>query len=239
MRGVGLQVRVQRAIDGGGAWDGKTVDEFREELAVVNDRFTKLQEVESILVKCSKVDSGLERKLLELDLKDATPPPRPRGPKKEKGPKPGITGPRKPYREYTSGDGIKILVGRTANDNDDLSLNKEHRDQGDWWLHAAGCPGSHVVIRYSDEDVPQSTVMDAALLAAKYSKAGTAKTSVTLTRCRNVSKPALAKPGLVTLSGDVRTVRVDVKANRERIERLEGTVPTAGAAAASTPPFTK
>ena len=38
-------------------------------------------------------------------------------------------------------------------------------------MHAAGCPGSHVVIRYTGEDVPKETIIDAAVLAAANSKA--------------------------------------------------------------------
>ena len=44
---------------------------------------------------------------------------------------------------------------------------------------------------------------------------------VTLTRCRQVSKPAGAKPGLVRLSGAVQTVTVDMKAAEERLQRLD------------------
>jgi hypothetical protein len=42
-------------------------------------------------------------------------------------------------------------------------------------------------------------------------------------RCRNVSKPKGAKPGLVQLNGDVATIRIDVKAESKRLERLEKT----------------
>mmetsp|Transcript_18287 Transcript_18287/g.24762 ORF Transcript_18287/g.24762 Transcript_18287/m.24762 type:complete len:106 (-) Transcript_18287:177-494(-) len=95
----------------------------------------------------------------------------------------------------------------------------------EWWMHAAGSAGSHVVIRCEDDPLPKETVQDAAVLAAKYSKAGAGgRTRVSLTRCRNVSKPPGAKPGLVRLSGDVATVQVDMKASAKRLERLEDTV---------------
>jgi len=58
-------------------------------------------------------------------------------------------------------------------------------------------------------------------LAAINSKAKQAgKVQVTLTRCRNVSKPRGAKAGLVQLSGDVLTISVDLKAEAHRLERL-------------------
>jgi uncharacterized membrane protein len=43
--------------------------------------------------------------------------------------------------------GVTILVGKSAADNDVVSLDRSIRDQDDWWLHAAGSAGSHVVIR--------------------------------------------------------------------------------------------
>jgi predicted ribosome quality control (RQC) complex YloA/Tae2 family protein len=70
--------------------------------------------------------------------------------------------------------GVAIYVGKSAADNDVLSIDPERtiRDQNDWWMHVAGSPGSHVVIRCSDAfaALPRETLVDAAALAAKYSK---------------------------------------------------------------------
>ena len=64
--------------------------------------------------------------------------------------------------------------------------------------------------------------LDAAMLAAKYSKAAQSGTvKVNLCRARQVSKPQGAKAGLVQLSGNVITVRVDWRKERHRLERLE------------------
>ena len=156
-----------------------------------------------------------------LDVNDAPPPVVPRGAKKPKG-KP--TKPRMPFFTYTSADGVDIRVGRRAEDNDELSCNPEHRDNADWWMHAAGCPGSHVVIRFTEPDVPRETLADAAVLSVKNSKAPqSGKSSVSLVRCRQVSKPKGAKAGLVHLSGDVRSISVNVKNETERLLRLEAT----------------
>ena len=46
----------------------------------------------------------------------------------------------------------------------------------------------------------------------------------TLTRCRNVSKPPGAKPGLVFLNGDVKTVKVDLKREAKLLDALDETV---------------
>ena len=91
-------------------------------------------------------------------------------------------------------------------------------------MHAAGCPGSHVVIRFTEPDVPRETLMDAAMLSVKNSKASQGgKAKVSLVRCRQVSKPRGAKAGLVHLSGDVKSITVNVKNELERLLRLEGT----------------
>ena len=63
--------------------------------------------------------------------------------------------------------------------------------------------------------------LDAAVLAANYSKAArSGSVGVNLCRARQVSKPAGAKPGLVQLSGDVRTLRLNWRNEKRRLERL-------------------
>ena len=165
---------------------------------------------------------------------DATSPRR-RGPKKKKGP--SSTAPRLPYNAFASESGVEIRVGRRASDNDLLSCDFRYRDGADWWLHAAGCPGSHVVIRSHDDNLPSNdgdAVRDAACLAALFSKAiakpppgreheASGRASVSLTRARHVSKPPGAKPGLVALKGDVTTIRVDLGAEGKRLKRLMAT----------------
>jgi hypothetical protein len=50
---------------------------------------------------------------------------------------------------------------------------RRRRRRQDWWLHVAGHPGSHVVIRSHDNNLPLAlpeTLRDAAALAAKHSK---------------------------------------------------------------------
>jgi predicted ribosome quality control (RQC) complex YloA/Tae2 family protein len=114
-------------------------------------------------------------------------------------------------------------VGKQAQDNDELSCNPEHRDGSDYWLHASGCPGSHVVIRCQDSVLDDDVVMDAAALAARQSKCTGQIIKVSLTRCRDVKKPPGAKPGLVQLTGTVRTIVVDMKKVESRLQRLDGT----------------
>lgn len=69
-------------------------------------------------------------------------------------------------REFKSLDGVLIRVGENAKDNDALTLDA---DPSHWWFHVAGSPGSHVVV--CAPTMSKETKRDAALLAAKYSKA--------------------------------------------------------------------
>lgn len=97
-------------------------------------------------------------------------------------------------------DGWQILVGRSARDNDELSLRVAA--QRDLWLHAAGHAGSHVVIRCPDgADPPREVVEHAARLAVWHSKARKARGKVEVHACRakDVSKERGAPAGQVRI----------------------------------------
>lgn len=103
-------------------------------------------------------------------------------------------------RRFTSPDGLTVLVGRTARDNDILSLKVA--SQKDFWMHVAGESGSHVVIRNPDglETLPKATLEFAASLAGRYSKAKNAKrVTVHVARAKDVSKPRGLPAGKVVL----------------------------------------
>jgi predicted ribosome quality control (RQC) complex YloA/Tae2 family protein len=197
-----------------------------KELKESQKRLQDIQQLETMLKSIHSVKNvdfvTLLPTIMALNITDSTPPKPERGPKKEKSIK--STSPRKPYFTYKSIDNIDIRVGRAANDNDELSCNHELRDNDDWWLHVSGHAGSHVVIRYTGDDLLEKyrqTVLDAALLAAVNSKVSQgSKAVVSLTRCRNVSKPKGAKPGLVHLNGDITPIKVDIRKETIRLDRL-------------------
>jgi len=201
------------------------IDELKDDLSKLQEMLASIGRLEEGLKNVrSNKDSNyikLVQEAIVLGISDTAPPVQERGPPKPKG---KASPPRKPYFVYNSADGVNIRVGRAAPDNDELSCNPEHRDNDDWWLHVAGYAGSHVVIRYTNDDIYEKykeTVLDAAILAAVNSKAPqSGKIPVSLTRCRFVSKPSGAKAGLVRLNGDVMTVKIDVKANQARLDRL-------------------
>lgn len=207
-------------------------EEVEAELAGLKGRLSKLQKLETRLaaIRSDNDDDygGTIAMALELGVSDVPPPPQRKGPGK-KGKKKGFEpGPRMPYFVYQSCDHIELRVGRRAEDNDELSCNPKYRDGADWWLHAQGYPGSHVVIRSHDDSLPTvapETLKDAAFLAAVNSKGPQkGKLPVSYTRCRHVTKPSGAKPGLVRLNADIGTVVVNIKEETAlRAARLEAT----------------
>ena len=76
-----------------------------------------------------------------------------------------------PYRKYISKNGFHIYVGRNSQSND--LLLREIAKPRDMWLHAKQIHGSHVIIRNPEnrQDIPMPTLLQAAQLAAFYSKA--------------------------------------------------------------------
>jgi predicted ribosome quality control (RQC) complex YloA/Tae2 family protein len=109
-------------------------------------------------------------------------------------------------RRFESTSGYEILVGRNAQQNEQVSFG--HARAEDLWLHARGAPGSHVVIRRRGSDPDEATIEAAAQLAAYYSSLrGERNAPVSLTQCRFVSRAASGRPGQVTIRND-RTVVV-------------------------------
>lgn len=102
---------------------------------------------------------------------------------------------------FVSGDGFDIYVGRNNTQNDYLTL--KFANSSDLWFHTKDIHGSHTVIKLGlDKDVPTSTILEAASLAAYYSKArDSSQVPVDYTLIKNVKKPNGAKPGMVIYDG--------------------------------------
>ncbi|NLF61543.1 MAG: DUF814 domain-containing protein [Lentisphaerae bacterium] len=111
---------------------------------------------------------------------------------------------------YNLGNGWTALAGKTAEDNDCLSLRVAHPE--DYWFHVAGQPGSHVILRRPPDDqdaVPDKALLTAAAaIAAWHSKARQGGVcSVSCTKAKFVGKPHGAPPGTVSVSHE-RILRV-------------------------------
>lgn len=98
---------------------------------------------------------------------------------------------------YVSSDGYDIYVGKNNYQNDELTFR--FAEGGDWWFHAKGMPGSHVILKASREgEMPDRAFEEAGRLAAFYSKArGQQKAEIDYTLKKNVKKPGGAAPGFV------------------------------------------
>ena len=106
---------------------------------------------------------------------------------------------------FESSDGFTIYVGKNNRQNDYLTLKMS--SSKDIWFHTKDFPGSHTVISCAAHisaggTVPDTTLTEAACLAAYYSKArGSAQIAVDYCPIKNVKKPSGAKPGMVIYEG--------------------------------------
>ncbi|MBQ6809090.1 MAG: NFACT family protein [Clostridia bacterium] len=130
---------------------------------------------------------------------------------KNNGKKPKKQAPVK-LEKTTSSDGFTIYYGKNNIQNDYLTL--KFADKQDIWFHVKNYPGSHVVVFAEGETVPDSTLTEAAILAATNSKADGKKVAVDYTEVRYVKKPSGAKPGMVIYT-NYKTAYVDVIKNNE------------------------
>jgi len=133
---------------------------------------------------------------------------------------------RLPYRLYKSIDNIYIRVGRTATDNDVISIQQPYRNDKHWWLHINGLAGSHVVICCTDDDCPlkyKETLIDAALLAHIHSTCKTNTSTINYIRNMHVTKYITDVPGLVRLnnsSANCHHININRKKESDREKRL-------------------
>ena len=123
----------------------------------------------------------------------------------------------KPYR-YKSDDGIEILVGKNAAQNDRITLGAKPEET---WLHAKDMPGSHVIICREGE-IPLATMKQAALLAAWYSKGQRSSlVPVDYTLRKYVKKPSGAAPGKVIYTHQKTAYMTPEEEEIKRIMLLE------------------
>ncbi len=115
---------------------------------------------------------------------------------KRRGPgnkKPKITS--RPYH-YLSSDGFHMYVGKNNYQNEEVTF--KIAGGGDWWFHAKGVPGSHVVVKSEGRDLPDQTFEEAGALAAYYSKGrGNEKVEIDYIQRKHVKKAAGGAPGFV------------------------------------------
>jgi predicted ribosome quality control (RQC) complex YloA/Tae2 family protein len=153
--------------------------------------FTKLEEREPVLRQTQrdilnlleKLDTATEaelEKLLEADDNNREAPP--------------AVGMR-----FKTKGGFEVLVGRNDKEND--VLTHKLAKSLDIWMHVQGYPGSHVIVRAKNREVPFSDILEAAAIAAHFSKAkGSTNVPVDYTYAKSVWRPKGARAGAVYFS---------------------------------------
>lgn len=101
----------------------------------------------------------------------------------------------KPFH-YVSTDGFHIYVGKNNFQNEELTF--KFAVGNDWWFHAKGIPGSHVIVKSEGKELPDRVFEEAGQLAAYYSKGRDAdKVEIDYIERKHVKKPSGTKPGFV------------------------------------------
>lgn len=97
---------------------------------------------------------------------------------------------------YLSSDGFHIYVGKNNYQNEELTF--QLATGNDWWFHAKGIPGSHVIVKSEGKELPDRCFEEAGALAAYYSKGrGNDKVEIDYIQKKHVKKAAGGAPGFV------------------------------------------
>ena len=97
---------------------------------------------------------------------------------------------------YLSSDGFHMYVGKNNYQNEELTFKLATGN--DWWFHAKGIPGSHVIVKAEGQELPDRTFEEAGALAAYYSKGrGSDKVEIDYIQKKHVKKAAGGAPGFV------------------------------------------
>jgi len=168
--------------------------------------YERLLKINKNYNNCSEIDE-LILIAKELKIKDVAKG----NPKVQESPK---------FKHYLIENKYHVYVGKDSKSNDQLSI--KFARQNDYWFHARGLPGSHVVLRVENtkEVVPKNILKYAAALAAYHSKAKTAGTApVSYCFAKFVTKKKGMAPGQVNIQKEkVLLVKPGIPANCEYIE---------------------
>ena len=97
---------------------------------------------------------------------------------------------------FISSDGYHMYVGKNNLQNEELTFH--FATGNDWWFHAKGAAGSHVIVKTNGDELPDATFEEAGRLAAHYSKnRGNDKVEIDYIQKKHVKKPNGGKPGFV------------------------------------------
>ncbi|QNM05897.1 Rqc2 family fibronectin-binding protein [Qiania dongpingensis] len=174
------------------------------------DRYGKLKRTFEALTELTKetkeeidylesVSSALDIARTEEDLTQIKEELRESGYIRKRGPKDKKAKITSIPLHYLSSDGYHIYVGKNNLQNEELTFH--FASGSDWWFHAKGIPGSHVIVKAEGkarEELPDRLYEEAARLAAYYSKGReNDKVEIDYVEKKQVKKVSGAKPGFV------------------------------------------
>jgi predicted ribosome quality control (RQC) complex YloA/Tae2 family protein len=134
-------------------------------------------------------------------------------------PKNSNTKASKPYH-FISCNGYDIYVGKNSIQNERITLKESNSN--DIWLHTKDIPGSHVIIKKQKDEIPESTILEAAFLAAYFSKVRlSSKVPVDYTIVKYVKKIPGSKPGMVTYSNHKT---IFVSPDEEMLKKIQNNI---------------
>lgn len=197
-----------------------------ERLAVVEKNLAALCDLKARLTTSESLEEieGLGREAKRVAPRDVTlPGAATRGASATGKDRLGL-GRRVAYRTFLAQSGRRLLVGKGAADNDDLTLHVAR--PFDLWVHAKERTGAHVIaVLEKGKTCPSEDLVDAAHLAAHFSDArDETVVDVQYAERRYIRKPKGSPPGFVVVEREkVLVLRVDAATTKELLEREEVT----------------
>ncbi len=118
---------------------------------------------------------------------------------------------------YLSSDGFHLYVGKNNYQNERLTF--QLASGSDWWFHAKGMPGSHVILKAEGKEIPDRAFEEAAMLAAYYSKGQLQdKVEIDYTQRKHLKKVNGGAPGFVIYHTNYSMVITPGTANLKQVE---------------------
>ena len=118
---------------------------------------------------------------------------------------------RSQERRITLSGDVVALVGRSPKENERLTFSVA--GPNDYWFHARGIPGAHVIVKTNGAEISVRQIEEAAALAAGHSRgADSVHVEVDYTQRKHVRRHSSGRAGLVWYT-DFQTVRVRPSTN--------------------------
>lgn len=173
----------------------KYFDKYNKQKRTYEALISLIRETHDEIVYLESVSNALDISLSEDDLLQIKEELMESGYVKRKFSKKKVKIVSKPLH-YISSDGYHMYVGKNNIQNEELTFH--FAAPNDWWFHAKGCPGSHVIVKTNGDELPDRTFEEAGKLAAYYSQSrGSEKVEIDYVEKKQVKKPKGGKPGFV------------------------------------------